>query len=448
MNFLKNLKLGGKSKKEIDLPLTLRIPFEDEIIEFEKNNTKYILDKAILAKNLYLNKFLFKSIENYEELDNYLNGMLKYPLINKKEYLILDDPLLTNLFFFFWLGGSTCFKQLDKTCPFVKNTFDVLYTQAKDTKNKIVFNPFFLIQQPSEKRIINLKTEGRLLGKDGYILITLDNEVPGTFLIVNSKGAIKKWNLNDFLYFMTRVGNKKSVDLEYYDDLLNTIENARLESLPVYHKNTVKSTATGDKKQKSPSKSKKGVKFSINQNISEPIVPQLPSQIITYNFEDLFYSLCQHPLMEKELPTLFNSVIQLEDSWKSRKNLNPIGGPADRAKKLKKIDGALTIQKQPSQINKVVEEISKHTNSQKLIPTIYDITDHTEKGDQVVIYGNAPKKDIMIILEVIFGAINPFKMNSIITPEDFGRKPCVDTFTQGELYQKIQERFPYYSNTN
>jgi hypothetical protein len=443
MNFLKGLKLGTKSKKDIDLPV--EIPLEDEIIDFEKSNPKYTIEKAILAKNLSTDRTLFKSIKNYNELDNYLNGILKYPLINKKEYLILNDPLLTEFFFFFWLGGSICFNELDKTCPNVKNTFDILYTQSKDPKNKIVFNPFFMFLQSSIQRNINLKTEGRRLANEGYILVSLDNEIPGTFLIINPRGDIKKWNLNDHIYFMMSAGKKKTVDLKYYDDLLSTIEDARLESGPLYK--------SKQKKQKSPTKSKKNVKFSMTssnrntmtQNEFNGIGLKEEPEIIAYNFEDIFYSLCDHPLIKKDLSKLFDTVELIDMSWKGIKSLMSIGGPADRAKRVREIEDDLRMRELPSQVNKVNQEVSKYTKRPENIELYVNrIIDRVRKGDDVVIYGNSPKKDMMVVLEVIFGSRNPFKMNNIITPEDFGRKPCVDTFTQDELYQKMKERFPYH----
>jgi len=358
--------------------------------------------------------------------------MLKYPLLDKGPQYILYNPEITVLFFFFWLGGSTCFRPLDKTCPFLKNMFGLLYTDSKDPKNKIVFDPFLFFEQVEIKRNKNLETEGIKLAKEGSILVTLDNENPGTFLIVNPIGNIIKWNI-DKDYVLLKINDK---DLKPYDDLLNLIDKSRTEF-------GVSSYQAKENKPKSPGKMGKSIKFQPMRTLTGDLWDHNP-EIVRYNFEYLFLSLCDHPLMKEELADLFRPI---EIMYKASKRERPsvTEGPMHRRKKIKENEETLKEQRLPSQVEKLEKHILRYSGDKRTIDNIaLGIIQQTRYGNQVVIYGDSPKRDIMVVLDAIFGTSNPFNMNDIITPEDFGRKPCVDKFTQKELDEKIKERFPYY----
>jgi hypothetical protein len=427
MDFFKSLR-KSKTKKD-DL--------EEEIIRFEENNSdKNALQKAIIANDLYRKGLLFDpKTKNNEKFDEYLNVTLKYPLLDKgAKYLIYNNSLITILFYFFWLGGSNCFRTLDKRCSILKNMFSSLYAESKDQKNKIVFDPLLYFDQVRTKRNKNLETEGIKLANEGYILVTLDNEIPGIFLIVNPRGNIIKWNMDDFI----SLNIKDIKDLSPYEALLDTIDNARLESGPSYQPKV--------KKPRSPGRMKKSVNFEPTFTLTGDLWSHNP-EIVRYKFEDLFLSLCDHPLMKEELADLFHPI---EIMYKSSKRERPsvTQGALHRMKSFKEIEEGLKEKglpsRIPSQINKVQNQIFRYGKDPRTIDNIaIDIIQKAKYGNQIVIYGDSPKKDIMVVLDVIFGTRNPFKMNDIITPEDFGRKPCVETFTQKELDEKIKERYTY-----
>jgi hypothetical protein len=464
MSLLKGL-LGKKTE-----------PLKDELILFERVHPDDLFERSKKFVELFRKNKVFRDKNNIGKFQTYLYETQRFPLMSRiRQYNVLNDELLTLVFFYFWLGGVECFepeildeRQIDiqqkprseeeqvrlellkskyeslykhpiTRCEQIEFLFNTLYNYAKDSKNKIIFDPFFYIGY-GESRMNNIKNKSRSMGP-GYAFVTLDIETPGGFIIVDGQGNMKKWNPLSVRESKTTKINVKTFQkrmndmVERYPEIFTNVPKDFPERAFPYWYDLVDTIDSMKLVSKKPTVRK--IKFSEKSE---------ENKIFVYDFGDILYDLCKHSLSEefmRSIPMVSNVV---------NKTITPTESLSGDVKTLKPLEryGYLNVtrdEKMKKMIREEMENIGKEI--EKNLPTVRevikmfrkDIVENKRQGNDVFIFGEAPKKDILIILEFIFEKkLNPFDASNIITLEDFGKKPCSKFLSRNDIREKLKEK--------
>lgn len=392
--------------------------FQDELKDFESKDSNV----SLYLKAKELKRLIEKGkIKNAQQVENYLLQEQNYPLSSKINdvdniYGINKDKMLTNLFFYFWLGGNKCITQDNNECLSNINNFNKVYSKFKN-----YFYPLLGISEQNRDRMLRLKAQS--VGQMNEIVITLDDKVPGGFIVVDKSGRINQWEPTRFSKFQEKIlfgqnkPNKKPTyveeDYNMVDDLFNFIETGfSSERLPTQK----------PEPKISISKPKRKIKFDSTKT------PKL--YIIDFDKTIAKLNLCEKGL--GQIPQLIDTYTDLY-----------IKGELPKQDKLSKskekiYKDAKTMLK--PQIDLILAGEDNISEFREYIKNLKN------EGNDIVIFGDANKKDILIILDYIFGDyFNPFDKNSIITLQDFNQKPCSSrqNITDKMIIEKANQKFGY-----
>jgi len=394
------------------------VSYQDELKAFESKKDS---NKSIFLKAKELKKLIEKGkIKNVQQVEDYLLKEQNYPLNSKIDsdnyqyYGINQDKLLTNLVFYFWLGGSKCITQDNNECLNHLNLFNKVYSKYKN-----IFYPFLGISDANRERVLKLK--GQSVGQMNEIVITLDDKVPGGFVVVDKSGRIHKWQPSAFTQFQektlfggNKVGKKPTYEEEDYtmvDDLFNFIETGfSSERLPL---KTAPQPKVSIPKQKI-------IKFNSNK-------PKL--YILDFDKTISKINLCQEGL--GKIPELIDTYTEYYLNGELTKQ--------DKMTKSKTPQYIVEKGKLKTQIDRV---LNGEDNVQKFREYIKNLKN---AGNDVVIFGDSNKKDILIIMDYIFGDyFNPFDKTNIITLQDFNKPACSNqNVSNKDIIQKANQKFEY-----
>jgi len=399
---------------------TKPLSFKDELQDFESKDTNV----SLYLKAKELKRLIEKGkIQNAQQVENYLLQEQNFPLSSKINdvdniYGINKDKMLTNLFFYFWLGGNKCITQDNNECLRNINNFNKVYSKFKN-----YFYPLLAISEQNRDRILRLKAQS--VGQMNEIVITLDDKVPGGFIVVDKSGRINHWDPTQFSKFQEKIlfgqnkPNKKPTyveeDYNMVDDLFNFIE-------------------TGFSSERLPTKLQKPEpKISISKPVrrikfDSTKTPKL--YIIDFDKTITKLNLCEKGL--GKIPELIDTYTDLY-----------IKGELTKQDKLSK--SKEEIYKDAK--NKLKPQIDFILNGEDNISKFREyIKNLKNEGNDIVVFGDANKKDILIILDYIFGDyFNPFDKNSIITLQDFNQKACSSrqNITDKMIIEKANQKFGY-----
>ena len=160
--------------------------FQEELEDFERKNSSGTQTIYEIAKKLQ-NLIKTKKIKNIQEIEDYLFNNQNYPLLDKIDrFNVENDKLLTVLFFYFWLGASKCIPQDNMECLDNLNHFFKVYSKYRDN-----FEPFVGVDYANRNKILR----DRAISVGYYI--TLNDKLPGGFIILDNYGMSYYWKPTD-----------------------------------------------------------------------------------------------------------------------------------------------------------------------------------------------------------------------------------------------------------